>query len=265
MQYRKPALRAASCEIGTLRRKDHGMKKLAGKVALVTGASKGIGLAIARALARDGARVVVNYASDREGAEKVAAEIGGTAFQANVARAEDVTRMLDSLERLDIIVNNAGIFAYTPLASVTEADIDRLYATNVKGVLLVTQAALAKFPETGGSIVNVSALSASMPSAGLAPYAGTKAALDAITHALAKELGPRQIRVNGVRPGLTLTDGLRAQGVAVSAFEARAIAGTPLGRAGLPEDIADVVAFLASDDARWVTGSVFDTAGGLTY
>jgi 3-oxoacyl-[acyl-carrier protein] reductase len=186
-----------------------------------------------------------------------------------VAKPEEIKLLLEKTEevfgKLDILVNNVGLFLHAPLESVTEEDIDRIFVTNVKGLLMTTKAALLSFSQEGGSIINIGSLASHMPSAGLSVYGGSKGAVDIITGSLAKELGPRQIRVNAVRPGFTLTEGLRAQGLAGGAFEQRAVSGTPLGRAGLPEDIADIVVFLASDDARWVTGCLMDAAGGLTY
>jgi len=247
------------------------MGKLTGKVAVVTGASKGIGAGIAKALGREGAKVVVNYASDKAGADKVVGEIkkkGGEAIavSASVAKSADIARLFaettKAFGKLDILVNNAGVYAMKPLELVTEEEIDRLFDTNVKGLLLTTKAAVALFPEAGGNVVNVGSLVSQSTPAGASVYAATKSAVDAITGCLAKELGPKKIRVNSVLPGLTATEGMQTGGFTGGDFEKAWIAQTPLGRLGRPEDIADVVTFLVSEDAHWVTGSLLNASGG---
>jgi 3-oxoacyl-[acyl-carrier protein] reductase len=250
------------------------MARLTDKISVVTGASKGIGASIAKALAREGAKVVVNYATDASAANLVVADIkanGGDAIavNANIAKTCEIATPFEETKRVygrvDILVNNAGIFSHAPLTSVTEEEIVRIFATNVKGLLLATKAALPLFPSDGGSIINVGALASVMPSAGLSVYSGSKGAVDVITGSLAKELGPKNIRVNEVLPGFTVTEGLETQGLVGGSFEQRAIAGTPLGRAGRPDDVADIVVFLASAESRWVTGSRINAAGGLSY
>jgi len=247
------------------------MKKLTGKVAVVTGASKGIGAAIARQLAADGASVVVNYSTSREGAEKVVESIrqhGGEAiaFGATVSKESDIqalfTETRKAYGKVDILVNNAGVYGFAPLDQVTVDEYHRQHDTNVLGLLLATKAALPYFPAEGGSVVNVSSVVSTLAPPASTVYAATKGAVDTITKALAKELGPRKIRVNAVNPGLVITEGTQAAGISGSDFEARAIAGTPLGRAGQPEDIALPVSFLASDDARWITGETLYVSGG---
>ena len=248
------------------------MGKLAGKVAVVTGASKGIGAGIAKALGAEGASVVVNYASDKAGAEKVVAEItakGGKAVAvgASVADSAEIEKLFAETRKkfgkLDVLVNNAGVYAFSPIEGITEAEIDRIFGTNVKGLLLTTKAAVPLFPEEGGAIINIGSVVSEITPAASAVYTGTKGAVDAITRVLAKELGPKKIRVNAVNPGLTITEGTKTQGIADSDFEKESVKDTPLGRTGRPDDIADVVAFIASDDARWVTGSLLQAGGGL--
>ncbi len=247
------------------------MNKLKDKVAVVTGASKGIGAAVARQLAAEGARVVVNYSTSREGAEKVVADIekaGGEAIAigGSVARPEEIDALFAATEKafgkVDILVNNAGVYAFSPLEQVTLEEYKRQYDTNVLGVLLATKAALPLFPAEGGSVVNISSVVSTLAPAAASVYASTKGAVDSITKSLAKELGARRIRVNAVNPGLVVTEGTTASGVVGSEFEKTAIAGTPLGRAGNPEDIALPVSFLASDDARWITGETIFVSGG---
>lgn len=247
------------------------MKKLAGKVAVVTGASKGIGAAIAKQLAADGASVVVNYASSREAAEKVVQEIvaaGGRAIAiaGSVANESDVAKLFaharDAFGRIDILVNNAGVYAFAPLEQVTAGEYRRLHETNVLGVLLTTKAALPYFPGEGGSVINISSVASTLAPPAASVYASTKGAVDTITKALAKELGARNIRVNAVNPGFVVTEGTHSAGIVGSDFERGAIAATPLGRAGQPEDIAPPVSFLASDDARWITGETIFVSGG---
>ena len=245
--------------------------KLTGKVAVVTGASKGIGAAIAKRLAADGASVVVNYASSREGAEKVVTEItqaGGQAIAvgANVAHETDIDTLFaetrKAFGKLDILVNNAGVYSFAPLEQITANEYSRLYDTNVLGLLLTTKAALPLFPPEGGSVVNISSVASTLAPPAASVYSSTKGAVDTITKALAKELGPRNIRVNSINPGFVVTEGTHTAGVIGSDFERGAIASTPLGRAGQPDDIAPPVSFLASDDARWITGETIFVSGG---
>lgn len=247
------------------------MSKLEGKVAVVTGASKGIGAAIAKALARDGAGVVVNYASSKAGADAVVEAItkaGGQAIavQGDVSRAEQAEGLIEAavraFGRLDILVNNSGVYEFAAIEEVTEEHYRRLFDVNVLGVLLTTRAA-AKHLGEGGSIVNISSAATLVNMPTTAAYTATKGALNAITGVLANELAPRRIRVNGVSPGLVVTEGTHTAGVIGSEMEAGLVAQTPLGRAGQPDDIAGVVAFLASDDARWVTGEDIAASGGV--
>jgi 3-oxoacyl-[acyl-carrier protein] reductase len=248
------------------------MGKLTGKVAVVTGASKGIGAGIAKELAAQGASVVVNYASSREGAEKVVAEItkaGGKAIAVggSVAKAAEINGLFAATKkaygRLDILVNNAGVYAFSPLDGITEEEIDRIFDTNVKGLLLTTKAGVALFPAEGGSVINVGSVVSEATPPGSSVYSGTKGAVDAITRVFAKELGPKKIRVNAVNPGPVVTEGFKSAGFEGGDFEKGMVQNTPLGRVGQPDDIASVVAFLASDDARWVTGALLQAAGGL--
>jgi 3-oxoacyl-[acyl-carrier protein] reductase len=248
------------------------MKELEGRVAVVTGASKGIGAAIAQALGAAGAAVVVNYASARDGADRVVAEIergGGRAraVQADVSKPLEVDRLFEETVRVfggvDVLVNNAGIFKFEPVEAVTPDEFRRHFETNVLGPFLTIQEALKRFPARGGSIVNISSGSSTHPSAGSSLYAATKGALDTLTMALANELGPRNIRVNTVAPGGTETEGAHRIGFMGSAAERAMIAATPLGRLGQPSDIAPVVVFLASDAAAWVTGERISASGGL--
>jgi 3-oxoacyl-[acyl-carrier protein] reductase len=248
------------------------MGKLSGKVAVVTGASKGIGAGIAKELAREGASVVVNYATSRSGADKVVAEIEATGGKAiavggSVAVAAEIegifTAVKQAFGKVDILVNNAGVYAFAALEDIQESEIDRIFNTNVKGLLLTTKAAVALFPETGGSIINIGSTATTITPPTSAIYTGTKGAVDAITHVLAKELGPRGIRVNSVNPGPVITEGFQSAGFEGSDFEKQFVAQTPLGRVGKPHDVATVVSYLASDDAGWVTGSLIDAAGGL--
>ena len=248
------------------------MGKLSGKVAVVTGASKGIGAGIAQELAAQGASVVVNYASSKEGAEKVVAAItrtGGKAIAVggSVAHAREIDNLFaetsKAFGKVDILVNNAGVYAFAPLEQITEDDIDRMYGTNVKGLLLATKACVPLIPAEGGSVINIGSVASEQTPPMSVVYSGTKGAVDAITRVLAKELGPRKIRVNAVNPGPVETEGFRASGVEGSDFEKQMLQSTPLGRLGNPQDIATVVAFLGSEDARWVTGSLIQAAGGM--
>jgi 3-oxoacyl-[acyl-carrier protein] reductase len=248
------------------------MSKLKGKVAVVTGASKGIGAAIAKQLAADGAQVVVNYASSRAGAEKVVSDItqgGGkaVAIGGSVTNEADIEKLFKETTRIfgkvDILVNNAGIYSSAPLEQVTVEDYKRQYDTNVLGLLLATKAALPHFRADGGSVVNISSIVSTLAPPASSVYSSTKGAVDTITKSLAKELGPRKIRVNAVNPGFVITEGTKSAGIAGSDFETQAVAQTPLGRAGQPEDIAPPVSFLASDDARWITGETIFVSGGF--
>ncbi len=247
------------------------MAKLTGKVAVVTGASKGIGAAIAKRLASDGAAVVVNYATDKAGAEKVAKEIeaaGGTALVAggSVADKSAVASIFaatkEKFGKVDILVNNAGVFGFAPLEAIDEKSFDWMFGTNVKGLLFASQAALPLFPAEGGNIVNVGSVVSELAPPASAVYSGTKGAIDTITKVLAGELGGRKIRVNSVNPGIVETEGSIAGGFIGSDFEKAAIVRTPLGRTGQPADIADVVSLLVSDEAGWLSGSVLHAAGG---
>jgi 3-oxoacyl-[acyl-carrier protein] reductase len=248
------------------------MSKLEGKVAIVTGASKGIGAAIAKAYAAEGASVVVNYASSKTGAEKVVAEItaaGGkaVAVQADVGKSVDIQRLFADTKAaygaLDILVNNAGIYEMAPLEGVTEEAFHRQFNTNVLGLLLTTQEAAKHFGAAGGSVINVSSVVSRLALPGTSVYAATKAAVDLITHVLAKELGPKQIRVNAVSPGLIETEGTHTAGVVGSDFETQVVAQTPLGRIGQPDDVARVAVFLASADSGWITGELLFASGGM--
>jgi 3-oxoacyl-[acyl-carrier protein] reductase len=245
--------------------------RLQGKVAVVTGASKGIGAAIAKQLAADGASVVVNYATSREGADKVVNEIGMTGGKAiavggSVASQTDIDKLFagtkEAFGRVDILVNNAGVYGFAHLEQITAEEYKRQYDTNVLGLLLATKAAMPLFPPEGGSVINISSVVSTLAPAGASVYSSTKGAVDTITKSLAKELGPRNIRVNSINPGFVVTEGTHSAGLAGGDFEKDAVARTPLGRVGQPEDIALPVAFLASDDARWITGETIFVSGG---
>jgi 3-oxoacyl-[acyl-carrier protein] reductase len=245
--------------------------RLAGKTALVTGASKGIGAEIARRLAADGAAVIVNYASSKAGADKVVAEIaeaGGkaAAVQADVSKEAEVGRMFaeaaKAFGRVHVLVNNAGVYEFGPIEEMTEAQYRRMFDLNVLGLLLVTREVVKQFGPEGGTIVNIGSVAAtSAPPTG-SVYSATKAAVDTITKSLAKELGPRRIRVNSVNPGMVETEGTHAQGITESDWAKQVAAQTPLRRLGRPGDIAPVVAFLASDEAGWITGETLLVSGG---
>jgi 3-oxoacyl-[acyl-carrier protein] reductase len=248
------------------------MRKLENKVAIVTGASKGIGATIARHLAREGAAVVVNYATSKEGAERVVADIaadGGTAIaiQADVAREADVRRLFAETQkafgRADILVNNAGIYEFAPLEEITEHHFHKQFGVNVLGLLFASREAVRHFGAGGGSIVNISSAASTLAPANASVYSATKASVDAVTRSLAKELGARNIRVNAINPGMVETEGVRAAGFDASEFRKEIEARTPLGRIGQPQDIAPAAVFLASDDAAWITGETFVVAGGL--
>jgi len=243
--------------------------KLANKVAVVTGASKGIGAGIAKALAAEGASVVVNYASSKEGAEKVVSDIitaGGkaVAVRGDVSKAEDAQGLIDaaikSFSRLDILVNNSGIYEFAPLEQITEEAFHKSFNINLLGALLVTQAAVKHFGR-GASIINIGSTAPLLRTEGTAVYTATKGALDSVTGVLAKELGPKKIRINSVKPGFTITEGT---GSYIGAeFAKNLIAQVPLGRAARPDEIASVVVFLASEDSGWLTGELINASGGL--
>ncbi|WP_031526973.1 SDR family NAD(P)-dependent oxidoreductase [Dyadobacter crusticola] len=248
------------------------MEKLANKVAVVTGASKGIGAGIAKSLAAAGAAVVVNYASAREGAEKVVAEIvedGGRAIavQGNVANEEDVTRLFTEAKQtfggVDILVNNAGVYQFGAIEDVTAEEFNRQFGTNVLGLLLVTKGAVKSFGENGGSIINIGSTASRITPAGSSIYTASKGAVDSITQVLSKELGPRKIRVNAINPGMVETEGTHTAGFIGSEMQKAMEQTTPLGRIGQPEDIAPVAVFLASDDSRWLTGETILASGGI--
>jgi 3-oxoacyl-[acyl-carrier protein] reductase len=248
------------------------MGKLANKVAVVTGASKGIGAEIAKALAADGASVVVNYASSKEGADKVVAEIkakGGkaVAVQGDVSKQEDIGKLFAETKkafgRLDTLVNNAGVYTFTPLEEVSAEDFHRIFNLNVLGLLLTSREALKYFGPEGGKIINIGSVVSSLTPPNSSIYTATKGAVDAITGVLAKELGARNIRVNSINPGLVETEGVHTAGFIGSDFEKNTVSQTPLGRTGQPKDIAGVAAFLASDDSNWLTGELVKAGGGL--
>ena len=247
-------------------------KKLDGKVAVVTGASKGIGAGIAKHLAAEGVTVVVNYSSSKEGADKVVDEItkhGGKAMavQADVAKKKDIDRLFaqtkNAFGRLDILVNNAGVYEFGPLENVTEGHFHKHFDVNVLGLLLASQAALKYFAQEGGSIINISSGASTLTPPNTSVYSATKAAVDAITRTLAKELGPRNIRVNAINPGMVMTEGVVAGGFDKSDFRKQLESQTPLGRIGQTEDIAPAAVFLASQDSAWITGETLVIAGGL--
>ena len=247
------------------------MSKLTGKVAIVTGASKGIGAGIAKALAAEGAAVVVNYATSKEGADHVVDDIskaGGKAVAvgADVSKAAEAQALVDSavrhFGRLDVLVNNSGIFRFAPLEEITEEDFHDHFNINVLGPLLTSRAALKHLTQ-GGSIINVGSLITRSPAPNSVIYTATKGALDAITGVLARELGPKQIRVNSINPGMVVTEGTISGGYIGSDMEKDIVGRTPLGRVGQPDDIAAVAVFLASDDSRWITGEVVGVGGGM--
>ena len=249
------------------------MNKLINKVAVVTGASKGIGASIAKHFAAEGAKVVVNYASSKEGADSVVKEItdnGGIAIavQADVSKEADVIRLFEETKKafstLDILVNNAVYQGYAPIEQVLEATFHQTFNVNVLGPILTIQAALKMFGDKGGNIINISSGASKMPLPGASLYSASKAALDAITISLSKELGAKNVRINSVLPGATETEGAASAGVTPgSEYEKMFVANTPLGRRGQPEDIAKAVVFLASDDAAWITGEQISVSGGM--
>ena len=246
-------------------------QKLAGKVAVVTGASKGIGASIAKQLAAEGASVVVNYASSKQGADKVVNEITGKggkaiAVQGDVSKQADIDQLFaetkKAYKKVDILVNNAGIYEFAPLEAVTEASFHKIFNLNVLGLLLTTQAAAKQFGE-GASVINIGSAVSSITPPNSAVYTASKGAVDAITGVLAKELGAKKIRVNSINPGIVQTEGTQSAGFIGSDFEKALVSQTPLGRAGQPDDIGAVAVFLASDDSRWLTGGQIIASGGL--
>jgi 3-oxoacyl-[acyl-carrier protein] reductase len=248
------------------------MSKLTGKVAVVTGASKGIGAAIAKALAAEGASVVVNYSSSKEGADKVVAAIvakGGKAIAVggDVSKAAAIEQLFAETKkaygRVDVLVNNAGVYEFSPLEGITEAAMQKMFGINVFGLVLTTQAALKLFPAEGGSVINIGSAITSQTPPNTAVYTATKAAVDSITRVLSKELGPRKVRVNSINPGGVETEGVHSAGFIGSDFFNALVTQTPLGRIGQPEDIARVAVFLASEDSGWVTGETLLASGGL--
>jgi 3-oxoacyl-[acyl-carrier protein] reductase len=247
------------------------MSKLTGKVAVVTGASKGIGAAIAKALAAEGAAVVVNYASSKSGADVVVAAItkaGGkaVAVQGDVLKAAQAQGIIDAAiknyGRVDILVNNSGVYEFSPIEAVTEEQFHKMFNINVLGLLLTTQAAVKHFG-AGASIINISSVVTDVTPPQSAVYTGTKGAVDAITGVLARELGPKKIRVNAINPGVVETEGTHSAGFIGSDFENALVAQTPLGRIGQPGDIASIAVFLASEDSAWLTGEQLVASGGL--
>jgi 3-oxoacyl-[acyl-carrier protein] reductase len=247
------------------------MSKITGKVAIVTGASKGIGAAIAKALAAEGASVVVNYASSKAGADKVVEAIkasGGkaVAIRADVSKAADAQALIDdtikAFGRLDVLVNNSGVYEFAPLEAITEESFHRLFNINVLGLLLVTQAAAKHLPE-GGSVINIGSGVSRITPPNSAVYTATKGAVDAITGVLSRELGPRRIRVNSINPGMVETEGTHTAGFIGSDFEKGLVAQVPFGRVGQPDEIADIAVFLASKESRWLTGETLIASGGL--
>jgi 3-oxoacyl-[acyl-carrier protein] reductase len=248
------------------------MNTLLGKVALVTGASKGIGAAIAKALAAEGAAVAVNFASSEEGAARVVDEIAkrnGRAIpvQGDVAQGRDVERILTETHRafgrLDILVNNAGIYRFAPLEAITDDHFHQQFNTNVLGLILATREAVKYFGSQGGSVINIGSAASRLTPPNTCVYTATKGAVDAVTGVLARELGPKKIRVNSINPGFIETEGTHAGGFVDSDFIKEMVAQTPLGRGGQPEDVAAIAVFLASDESRWLTGEHLLASGGL--
>jgi 3-oxoacyl-[acyl-carrier protein] reductase len=246
-------------------------RKLAGKVAVVTGASKGIGASIAKHLAAEGASVVVNYASSKSGADKVVSEITGAggkavAVKGDVSKKTDIDRLFAETKKafgqVDILVNNAGVYEFGPLEQISEEHFHKQFDTNVLGLILTTQEALKHFNGDGGSVINLGSVVGVNPMPGAAVYSATKAAVNAVTKSLAKELGPKKIRVNSINPGMIETEGVHAAGFIGSDFQKSAEAQTPLGRIGQPQDVATVATFLASADSGWITGETFLVSGG---
>jgi 3-oxoacyl-[acyl-carrier protein] reductase len=249
------------------------MSKLKGKVAIVTGASKGIGAGIAKGLGAEGASVVVNYSSSKENADRVVAQIkdkGGKAIavQGDMSKAGDVTRLFDETKKaygtVDVLVNNAGVYQFDPIEAVTETEFHRVFNTNVLGTILTIREAVKHFPASGGSVINVSSVVSQVAVPNSVVYSATKGAVDAVTRSLAQELGSRHIRVNTLAPGGVETEGTHTAGIIGSDFEKQMVAKTALGRIGQPEDISKVAVFLASDDSSWMTGERLVASGGFT-
>ncbi len=248
------------------------MKKLENKVAVVTGASKGIGAGIAKALAAEGAAVVVNYSSAKAGADKVVNEIvaaGGkaVAVQGDVAKKADVERLYAETKQafggVDVLVNNAGVYQFGAIEDINEEEFYRQFNTNVLGVLLASQGAVKNFGDKGGSIINISSTVTRITPPGSAVYTGTKGAVDSITQVLSKELGHKKIRVNAINPGIVETEGTHTAGFIGSDFHLQAEKQAPLGRIGQPDDIAPIAVFLASEDSKWLTGEILLASGGI--
>ena len=248
------------------------MGKLTNKVAIVTGASKGIGAGIAKSLAAEGAAVVVNYASSKEGADRVVAEItskGGKAIavQGDVSKQGDITKVFEAAKktfgRLDILVNNAGVYEFAPLGEVTEKSFHKMFDLNVLGLILSSQESLKYFGKEGGSIINVGSAASSLTPPTTVAYTATKGAVDAVTRTLSKELGPKKIRVNSINPGMVETEGTHSFGIIGSDFQKGFEAQTPLGRIAQPDDISPIAVFLASEDSGWITGETLLASGGL--
>jgi 3-oxoacyl-[acyl-carrier protein] reductase len=248
------------------------MSKLTGRVAVVTGASKGIGAGIAQGLAAEGASVVVNYSSSKEGADRIVAEItskGGKAIavQGDVSKAAEVQHIFAETKkafgRLDVLVNNAGVYQFAPLEEITEEQFHKQFNTNVLGLILATREAAKYFGAEGGSVINIGSTTSRITPPTSAVYSATKGAVDAVTHVLAKELGPKKIRVNSINPGMVETEGVHAAGFIGSDFQKTFEAQTPLGRIGQPDDIAPIAVFLASADSGWLTGETLLASGGL--
>lgn len=251
---------------------EYEMSKLKNKVAIVTGASKGIGASIAKHLAAEGASVVVNYASSKAGADKVVQEIksaGGkaVAVQGDVSKKADIERLFkeskEAFGTLDILINNAGVYEFAPLESVTEQHFHKHFNLNVLGLILSTQEALKYFGPDGGSVINISSIASTSAPPNASVYSATKGAVDTITKSLAKELGARKIRVNAINPGMVATEGVQAAGLGEGDFQKQFIAQTPLGRVGQPEDIAPAAVYLSSADSAWITGETFVVSGGF--
>jgi len=247
------------------------MSELTGKVAIVTGASKGIGAEIAKSLGAAGAAVVVNYASSKEGADRVVAEITGKggkaiAVQGDVSKAADVQRLFKEAKKafgsLDVLVNNAGVYKFEPLEAVTEEEFHRQFNTNVLGLLLATREAVQYFGSKGGSVINIGSVASRLTPPTSSVYSATKGAVDAVTAVLSKELGPRKIRVNSINPGGVETEGVHTMGIIGTDVQKEMIAATPLGRFGQPDDIAPIAVFLASENSGWLTGETLLASGG---
>ena len=248
------------------------MSRLTGKVAVVTGASKGIGAAIAKKLGSEGASVVVNYSKDKAGADSVvktitAAGSKAVAVQGDVSKQADVKRLFNETQkafgRVDVLVNNAGVYEFRPLEAIDEEHYRRIFDINVLGLLFATQEAAPYLTKQGGSVINISSVVAKTPPPASSVYSATKGAVDTITRTLAQELGPKKVRVNSLSPGLTDTEGLRANEADSASFREAAISRTPLARVGTAEDIADAALFLASEDSRWITGETILAGGGI--